>query len=140
KGTRAGSPVLGTISNPVSTTVGTYSPGVFAVTQADGTLLSNRAAGPGDILTIYANGLGPLSEAIASGAAAPTDRLVYTAGTPSVTIDGIGAEVQFSGLAPGFVGAYQLNVKVPAGVRVGSVPLIINIGGQTSGGFTIATR
>jgi len=140
KGTRAGSPINGTISNAVSASVGPYAPGVFAVTQADGALLTDRAAGSGDILTIYANGLGPLTEALASGAPAPVDRLVRTTGTPTVTIDGFGAEVQFSGLAPGFVGAYQVNVKVPQGVRAGTSSLAISLGGQTSGGFTIPTR
>jgi uncharacterized protein (TIGR03437 family) len=140
KGTRAGSPVNGSISNAVLAAVAPYAPGVFAVTQGDGSLLTTKAAGAGDTLTIYANGLGPLSEAIASGAAAPTDRLVYTTGTPSVTIGGTGAPVVFSGMAPGFVGAYQVNVTVPPGVRAGSASLIIAIGGQTSSGFTIPTR
>src|SRR5213078_3226080 len=44
---------------------------------------------------------------------------------PTVTIDGIDAPVQFAGLAPGFIGAYQLNVTVPSGVRSGTASLVV---------------
>ena len=45
-----------------------------------------------------------------------------------VNIAGMAADVTFSGLAPGFVGLYQVNVQVPAGVPVGTqdVEIIIN--------------
>ncbi len=110
------------------------------MTKADGQLTTASPAASGDVLVLYANGLGPLGEAIASGAPAPLDRLVYTTETPTVRIDGTAAEVQFSGMAPGFVGAYQVNVKVPAGVRAGTVPLTISIGGAASTAYNISTR
>jgi uncharacterized protein (TIGR03437 family) len=44
----------------------------------------------------------------------------------------------FVGLAPGYVGLYQVNVIVPQGVQTGSaVPVTIGIQGQTS--FRIST-
>ncbi len=45
-----------------------------------------------------------------------------------VNIAGMAADVTFSGLAPGFVGFYQVNVQVPAGVPVGTqdIEIIIN--------------
>ena len=139
KGTRGASPVNSTISNAVAAAVGRFAPGVFAVTQADGQLTTSRAATTGDVLVIYANGLGPLQESVASGAPAPSDRLVYTVETPAVTIGGVRAEVKFSGLAPGLVGAYQVNVEVPSGVRSGTVLLTISAGGAT-GSYNISAR
>ena len=34
---------------------------------------------------------------------------------PTVTVGGIAARVAFSGLAPGWLGLYQVNVEIPAG-------------------------
>ncbi len=41
------------------------------------------------------------------------------------------AAVHFAGLAPGFVGLYQVNLQVPEGVS-GDVPLTIQAGGRSS--------
>jgi uncharacterized protein (TIGR03437 family) len=58
---------------------------------------------------------------------------------PTVTIGGRNADVSFSGLAPGFVGLYQVNVKVPDGAAPGNaVPVVLTIGGATSNTATIA--
>ena len=60
---------------------------------------------------------------------------------PTVTIGGVSATVSFSGLAPGFVGLYQVNVTVPDNAPMGdAVPVILNIGGATSNTVTIAVR
>src|ERR1035438_4876813 len=53
-------------------------------------------------------------------------------------IGGVPAQVLFSGLAPGFVSEYQVNVQVPAGVAAGNAtPVVILIGGATSNTVTI---
>jgi uncharacterized protein (TIGR03437 family) len=60
-----------------------------------------------------------------------------------VTIGGIPATPSFSGLAPGFVGLYQVNALVPAGVASGSaVPVTISIGSPavTSNTATIVVQ
>ncbi len=47
----------------------------------------------------------------------------------------------FSGLAPGFVGLYQVNAQVPENAATGdAVPLILTIGGATSNTVTVAVR
>jgi uncharacterized protein (TIGR03437 family) len=93
---------------------------------------SNPAA-PGETLAIYATGLGAVNIAMASGVAAPsTAPFAMTVSTPMVTIGGVSAYVSFSGLAPGFVGLYQLNVTVPQGLAPGSQQLQISVGGVTS--------
>jgi len=57
-----------------------------------------------------------------------------TVETPTVTIDGLDAVVQFSGLAPTFVGLYQVNAVVPPeGVGMANdIPIVLTIGGRQS--------
>jgi uncharacterized protein (TIGR03437 family) len=62
-------------------------------------------------------------------------------GHPTVTIGGVPANVQFSGLAPGYVGLYQVNAQVPAGLATGSnVPVVMSISGATSNTATLAVQ
>jgi uncharacterized protein (TIGR03437 family) len=105
----------GVVSNNVQAAVAAVSPSVILVTHADGTAVS--AANPvmaGETLVIYATGLGPVSPSISTGAFATSTVLSNTVNTPAVTIDGAPLNVVFSGLAPGFVGLYQINAQVPA--------------------------
>jgi uncharacterized protein (TIGR03437 family) len=99
-----------------------------------------RPAARGEFLTIYCTGLGRVSNPPASGTPAPTDgTLSHTEAIPSVTIGGVPATVNFSGLSPGFVGLYQVNVEIPANAPVGdAVPLVLTIGGVTANSVTVA--
>lgn len=74
-------------------------------------------ARPGDFVQIFCAGLGAVNNPPATGATASTTPLSTTISVPRVTIGGVSATVSFSGLAPGFVGLYQVNVQVPS--RVG---------------------
>jgi uncharacterized protein (TIGR03437 family) len=86
-----------------------------------------------DFFTTYANGLGLFaSGGPASGDPAPASPLTTTAVTPTITIGGQSAQVLFSGLTPGFVGLYQLNVVVPQGSGTGLQPMVLTIGGVTA--------
>jgi uncharacterized protein (TIGR03437 family) len=50
-----------------------------------------------------------------------------------VTIGGQAVStIQFSGLAPGYVSLYQVNVLVPANIAAGPQPIVLTIGGVTS--------
>jgi uncharacterized protein (TIGR03437 family) len=110
----------------------TYSPGIFAVTDAvTGAAIS--AADPAkrsQFITIWANALGPVGTPQSSGEPASSTELVRTNSEPAVTIGGVTAPVQFSGLAPGFVGLYQVNVTVPSDAPTGTQPLKLSIGSQ----------
>ena len=56
-------------------------------------------------------------------------------------IGGRDAGVQFAGLAPGFVGLYQLNLQVPPGVEPGpAVTLVLLQNGAPSNTVTLAVR
>jgi uncharacterized protein (TIGR03437 family) len=60
---------------------------------------------------------------------------------PTVTIGGKNAKAQFSGMAPGFVGLWQINAEVPADVTPGgAVPLVITAAGAQSNTVTIAVQ
>jgi uncharacterized protein (TIGR03437 family) len=89
-------------------------------------------AGRGDLVEFYVNGLGPVTNQPASGSPALTSPLSQTTTPPVVTIGGQTATVQFAGLAPGFVGLYQVNAYVPTGTATGNQPVTIAIGGKTS--------
>jgi len=83
-----------------------------------------------DVLIIYATGLGAVTPEVKEGEAGPTTPLALTSITPLVTLGNTALSVQFSGLAPGLVGVYQINVSVPFKVTTGfNVPLTIDQGG-----------
>jgi uncharacterized protein (TIGR03437 family) len=88
----------------------------------------------GDVLTIYATGLGRTSPTVETGAPAPSEPLATALISPQITVGGVPVDVQFAGLAPGQVGVYQINVRVNDRVPLGlSVPLSISQGtGSTS--------
>jgi uncharacterized protein (TIGR03437 family) len=101
---------------------------------------STNPAAAGSYVSIYCTGLGAVSNQPATGAPAPSDPLAWSA-IPTVTIGGVAANVQFSGLAPGYVGLYQVNAQVPAGLATGSnVPVVISMGGATSNTVTMAVQ
>jgi uncharacterized protein (TIGR03437 family) len=100
---------------------------------------SHPATAGSTYLQIYCMGLGTVSNQPVSGAASPVSPLAQTAITPQVTIGGVPVTPIFSGLAPYYVGLYQVNVLVPASVTAGSaVPVTLTLNGATSNTVTIA--
>lgn len=92
-----------------------------------------------DYIDIFATGLGPVTNQPATGAPAPADQLARTTTAVSVAIGGVAATVSFAGLAPGWVGLYQVNVLVPASAPAGdAVPVALSIGGKTANPVTVA--
>jgi len=87
-----------------------------------------------DEVVIYATGMGEVTPTMQTGYPGPTKPLAWVDVEPSITLGGIPATVQYAGLAPGLVGVYQINIKVPfKGVPTGlSVPLVINQGGVST--------
>ncbi len=94
---------------------------------------SANGAKRGRPIQIYANGLGPVDVPQSSGEPAPSaEPLARTATVPVVNIGGSQAQVLFSGLAPGFVGLYQLNVIVPTSAPTGIQPISVSVNGVAS--------
>jgi uncharacterized protein (TIGR03437 family) len=92
-----------------------------------GTALATRPARPGEILVLYATGLGPTDPPVTpglvfSGAARTTDPV-------AVTLGGMDAPVAFAGLVS--PGLYQLNATVP-NVAPGDQALLIKANGVSS--------
>jgi len=128
-----------------------FAPGIFTTT-ADGTGQgvivdasyrlfdsSHPATAGSSVAIIFCTGLGPVTNQPVTGAASPANPPAQTISTPTVTIGGANARVLFSSLAPGLVGAYQVNVEVPADSALESaVPVSISIGGITSNTVTMA--
>ena len=94
------------------------------------------------VILIYCTGLGPVSNPPATGAAAPASGATSDTTNPvTVTIGGVTEPAQFAGLAPGYVGLYQVNAQVPAGVTSGpSVNVTITVGSVTSNTVTIPVQ
>jgi uncharacterized protein (TIGR03437 family) len=88
----------------------------------------------GDVLVIYLTGLGVTRPPTGTGLPGPTNPLASTQATPQVTLGGVALGLIFSGLAPGEVGVYQINVTVPPkNVPTGnSIPLVISQAGGTT--------
>ncbi len=102
---------------------------------------ASRPANRGEFISIFCTGLGAVTNSPATGAVAVTSPLSETTALPSVTIGGVTATVSFSGLAPGFVGLYQVNVQVAENAPTGdAVELVLTIGGVTSNTVTIAVQ
>ena len=151
--------VNGVTSAPQAFNLAGVAPGLFAINAAgQGAVLisatgelaaptgsiSGRAARPakrGEYISIYCTGLGAVSNQPANGAAPASSPSSITPTAPTVTIGGMPAPVTFSGLAPSFVGLYQVNVQVPDSAAPGSaVPVVLTISGATSNTVTIAVQ
>jgi uncharacterized protein (TIGR03437 family) len=140
----------GVPSSASSIAVAAAGPGIFlvgvnraAVTNPDYSVnASGNPAAPGDSVTIYFTGVGPLDNAVATGAPAPLDGPLSRATMPvSVTIGGRSATVLYVGLTPGYIGLAQANVVVPS-LPDGDYPVVINIGGKLSNSalMTVAAK
>lgn len=96
-------------------------------TSSTGASLS-RPALPGEMLAIYASGLGETVETIPAGTIAPSDRMIALKRPIKVVIGGVEVDPSFAGLAPGAVGVFQVNVQLPANAANGSeVPVSLRL-------------
>lgn len=91
-----------------------------------------------DIISIYLTGLGNTSPAVEAGFPGGADPISVPLIVPTVSIGGAQLSVEFAGLAPGQVGVYQINARVPRSVPTGfDVPLTVSQGAQ---GTTVPVR
>ncbi|MEX2304011.1 MAG: hypothetical protein WD733_23905 [Bryobacterales bacterium] len=132
-----------------STTVGgvpSYAsqPGIFTVAFDETTTLGavihsdtgalvtpDDPAGPGDVVSLFITGGGPVNPPALSGV--PTQGLPPLMVLPVVVgVNHSGTEILFSGYAPGFIGLYQINFRIPLAGTCGLAPLNVRVGEVTS--------
>jgi uncharacterized protein (TIGR03437 family) len=122
---------------PVAAPTVQSAPGVFtsdgsrgAIEHVNGQLVTPaNPAAKGEIVAVFATGLGVVSPDPGTGNPAGASPPSTTMATPVVTIAGLQASIQFSGLAPGFAGLNQVNVQVPPNAPSGDQNLIMSIQG-----------
>jgi uncharacterized protein (TIGR03437 family) len=126
-------------SAPVKLVIQQAAPGIFTpILDQDGSVNGPDHAAPvGSTLHVFVTGLGPTDSSVASGINALSDPPVQATLTVTATIGGRASEVLFAGLAPGLVGVYELNLRVPL-QPPGAYPLIVKAGGVASN-ITIVT-
>jgi uncharacterized protein (TIGR03437 family) len=136
---------LGTVSDEVPVSVSPTSPGLFSFPPTGagpGAILNqdqsvNTHANPaakGAIISLFGGGGGQTTPPGIDGLVTTTDLMPKLLLPVSVTIGGIAAtDIQYAGAAPGFpAGGLQVNVRIPASVASGDLPVILKIGDTTS--------
>jgi len=153
--------VAGAGSPAVSVPLATFSPGLFSmdgsgsgqgaiqIVGTGGALAApvgafnqpqpSRPARRGEFLSIFATGLGPVTNTPPTGATTPLAPLSETTAVPTVTIGGVGQTVTFHGLTPNAVALYQVNIEVAAGTPRGAqASVVLTIGGKSSNTVSVA--
>lgn len=112
-----------------------------AVAHSDGSLVSAASpAAPGEHISIYLTGLGQVESGMRAGQAAPGAPPVSARTPVRVRFAGTPVAASFAGLAPGYAGLYQVNVRVPFDLRGGAQPLQIVAGEAASNLVTLYVR
>lgn len=122
--------------------LGPAAPGLFQLdarnaigTLPDGTVLTPSAPGkPGDVVTLWATGLGQTDPQMIYGQL-PTVAAPLAPGVGlSILLNGKSlpsASITYAGIAPGFAGLYQVNVKLPASLPA-NPEIRVKVAGVTS--------
>jgi uncharacterized protein (TIGR03437 family) len=107
-----------------------YNPdGSFALPAGSFTAAAARPAKPGETISLYGIGFGPVTPNIPAGVIARSK--TQLALSFDVKFDTTSAKVDYAGLAPGYVGLYQINVVVPQVPDSDAVPLKFTLDGNT---------
>ena len=141
-------------------------PGLFTAAQngngqglilnQDGSLNgSSNPAAVGSTVTLFGTGQGQVSPAVSDGMPSPGPPISATVAVPTtdgktclsvqpsmcVAIASSFGSVQASGLAPGYVGVWQIKVTIPQGTPAGgAVPLRVVIDGSPSNLVTVSVK
>ena len=102
--------------------------GPAIVHSADFTLVTpDKPARVGEILTLYASGLGPTRPGVDPGKPFPTTGLQVVNSPVQVVVNGTAAPAMWAGGYPGAVNAYQVNFRLPDSTASGMASLALNV-------------
>jgi uncharacterized protein (TIGR03437 family) len=87
-----------------------------------------KPAHAGEILSLFAGGLGPTRPGVDPGQPFPVSPLQPVNSPVEVAINGVAAEVLYAGGYPGSVDRYQVNFKVPDGIAPGAATIRLSSG------------
>jgi uncharacterized protein (TIGR03437 family) len=136
-------------------TAGQSGSGLAAALNQDYSINSpSNPALAGSVIQLYGTGQGLVSPAVSDGTAAPSAPLSSTVAVPTTDIGtcqntqpsicvAIGnnlGTIGYSGLAPGYIGLWQINVTIPKGTPSGNTNLRVVINGAPSNLVTIAVK
>jgi uncharacterized protein (TIGR03437 family) len=106
-----------------------FSDGVtYAMPPGEVPGIPSRRANPGDIVTIYGVGFGPVTPNIPAGQIVQPGQS-NTLPSFQISIGGTPATVMYAGLAPNAVGLYQFNVVIPSISASDTASVTFSIGG-----------
>jgi uncharacterized protein (TIGR03437 family) len=101
--------------------------GLPAITHADFRQVTAAApAVAGEILSVFASGLGPTRPGVAPGANFPQSPLAVVSSPVQVTVGGRPAEVLSAVGYPGSADGYQVNFRMPDGVARGNAQVSVS--------------
>jgi len=98
--------------------------GPAVVHASDGTLVTaSKPAKAGEVLTVYASGLGPTKPGVDPGQPFPSSPLQPVSSPVQVVVNGNAYDVLYAGGYPGTVDGYQVNFRMPDGATSGQAVL-----------------
>jgi len=140
--------VGGVASASYTVNISQASPGIIgfgdnravAVNEDGSVNTATNPARPGSSVVVYMIGLGGTDFPVATGAAAPLDRLVRPAGPSIVTLGSQTVTPLFLGLTPASVALAQLNLKLDDNLADGDYAVKVTIAGKESNAPVISVR
>jgi uncharacterized protein (TIGR03437 family) len=118
----------------VRVTITPAQPGIFAGAVLHAGTTQSAVTAPvqaGDTIEIYCTGLGLTRD---------SGRQQSTVFTPTVFVGGVPTAILYSGLVPGYLGLYQVNVRVPSGLAPGLQPVSMAVNLTPSNEVKIAVQ
>jgi uncharacterized protein (TIGR03437 family) len=135
-------------SEAVDVTINTYAPGFFtagkyalathvdgSVVAPSGTFPGSTPAAPGETITLWGTGFGPVNPRVPSGltpAAVNGNTVSFATTAPMVTVGSQPALVVGSALNPDALGLYQVAITVPSSLASGDQTIVAVAGGTSS--------
>ena len=118
------------------------SPQVAAITHsADFTSVSSsKAAAAGEVLAIFAKGLGATRPSVASGQLFPAGSFAPVDSLVEVRVNGRSTVVFGAVGIPGTVDGFQVNFRLPADIGKGTVKVELSAGGSAGAPINIAVQ